>query len=106
MTLRHWRTWGISAAAAGAWAAAITADTVNAPEHIWAACLAAAAALTLAALIQAIITRAVTVCEALTRAILNRPLTRFDTGPMPRVPPQLAVLDGHGKHAAPAARPR
>jgi len=108
MTRLHaWKTWGITAAAAAAWAATITADTLNLHEHIWAACLAAAAALTLAALIQGIVTRAARASEALTRAILNRPLTRFETGPLPAVPPQLSAVNGHrGKHAVHAAHPQ
>jgi hypothetical protein len=64
--------------------------------RIWLGLLAAALTLTHAALAG----KGRKVNAALTQAVLTRPLTRFDTGPLPAVPPlpppRLAAVGGHG----------
>ena len=77
--------------------------------RIWLCALAVA----LAATIALVTGKRVKVHEALTQAVLTRPLTRFDTGPQvpvirqqPAAPPRLAAVGGHGgqhrkRHAPP-----
>jgi hypothetical protein len=67
--------------------------------RIWLGVLSAALSFTLLAAVD----KRVKVQQALTNAVLTRPLTRFDTGPQvpvirqqPIPPPRLAAVDGHG----------
>lgn len=87
-------------AAAILWGAGITADAGKSNARIWVPLIAAACVLTVAGVNQLTALRAARTYEALTHAVLTRPLTRFDTGPLPAVqpvpPPRLAAVDGHG----------
>lgn len=100
-------------AAAILWGTAIGLDAEDGRARIWIPLLAAACVMTVAGLHLLTVQSAVRANDALTRVILSRPLTRFDTGPLPAVPPlpppRLAAVDGHGgqhrkRHGQPASQ--
>lgn len=70
---------------AGLWAGGIGADADGARAGIWVPLLAGGAVFTAAGLHELTAQRAIRVYEALTRAVLNRPFHRGDTGPLPRI---------------------
>ena len=82
--MRHLPT-GLLAAAAALWGVAIGADADDARSRVLLPLLAAACVFTTTGVQQLCFRKAVETYEALTAAILARPLTRFDTGPIPRV---------------------
>ena len=87
-------------AAAILWGIGIGTDADGESRRVWIPLVAGGCAMTIAGLHQLTVFRATRASEAMTRAVLTRPLTRFDTGPLPAVqpvpPPRLAAVDGHG----------
>lgn len=88
------------------WGAAIAADAVRADDRVWLPLLGAALLASWAAVQARLIDRASDAASAMTRAVLTRPFSRGDSGPMPAIPLQLAGNDGPprpsaaGRHAA------
>lgn len=98
--------WGLTALAAASWAATITADALNLPGHIWAACLTAAGTSTLATLQTVVVIERNRIMQSLATAALTRPFYRNQTGPQPVIPPQPGPVSlddrrhkRHGRHA-------
>ena len=96
---------GLLGMAAASWTATITVDALNLPEHIWAACLIASGASTLALLQTVVVIERNRVIGALAKAAITRPFYRDHTGPQPAATqPGPVSLDErrhkqHGRHA-------
>lgn len=94
--------------AGGLWAGAIAADAMKADSRVWVPLFAAAAVASWGALQYHLISGWVKADQAMTRAVLTRPVRRDDTGPLAAVTtgpiPAVSLLPAPG--AAPAARHR
>lgn len=82
--------WGIAAAA---WGATITVDALNWPVHIWICSLTVAGMSTLSAFQCTFVTRWRRESQALTRAVITRPVNRdtWPVAPPMRTPPRDSV---------------
>jgi hypothetical protein len=96
----------LQTSAAILWGTTITTDAAGVDDRVWLPLLAAAAVASLGALLHYLITRWIKASQALTRAVLTRPLGHDDTGPLAVITtgpiPKISLLPAPG--AAPAAR--
>ena len=95
----------LKAAAVALWAAAMGMSFTRADWRLWGCLVAAAAVASLGALQQTLVARSMRIYEAHTQAVLNRPLYRGDTGPLPRIEivsqPEPACETAPGRLSAP-----
>lgn len=87
------------------WAAAIATAALVTEERVFTCILAAAVVASLAALQSAYAERIIRTYDALTRAVITRPLNRSDTGPIPVVT-ELRPAGRRGQPAGPSSRDR